>query len=129
MPNVGAFVDAEAFLVANLSVGVPVSTGMPADPKPPRFVRVQRIGGTRQTRVSDRPMLAVEAWATTAPLASALMTTVRQALAGLEGRSVAGVTVYDVSEVGGPVNLPHPTVTDRQRYTATFEIQIRGVLT
>ena len=129
MANVAAFVDAEAFLIANLAMGVPVSTKIPADPKPAQFIRVQRTGGTRQNRVSDRPLLAVEAWAPTAPQASALMTDLRSAMAALEGRAIAGVTVYDVAEVGGPVNLPHPTVTDRQRYTATFEIQIRGVLT
>jgi len=130
VPNVGAFVDVEQFLIDNLSIGVPVSTRIPtSNPKPARFVRVIRTGGTRQTRVSDRPIVTIEAFAQTETGASGLLSDLRSAMAALEGRAIAGVTVYDVAEVGGPVNLPHPTVTDRQRYTATFEIQIRGVLT
>lgn len=126
MPKTLTFGDVEALLVANLNVGVPVATRIPAN-TPPAFVRVIRTGGVQQSRISDRPIVTVEAFAQTGTAAWALIQECRSAMFELANSVVAGHTVYDVVEVGGPVNLPHPPV-DRQRYTATFEIQIRGVL-
>lgn len=59
-------------------VGAPCYAEVP-DPRPARFVTVERTGGEASLGV-DRPLLAVQAWADTAANASALALELRDAI-------------------------------------------------
>lgn len=102
---------------------VPVVSRIPS-PRPPRFVRVERVGGTRATPVSDRPRLDVHAWAETEAAAADLAELVRalvHVIPGVRG----GVTVYTAREVGGPQWLPDAE-SGSPRYAFAVEIHMRG---
>lgn len=102
---------------------VPVVSRVPS-PRPPAFVRVQRVGGTQQTPVSDRPRLDFHCWAESESSASDLTALARglvNAMPGVRG----GVTVYRVQEVGGPMWLPDDQ-TSAPRYAFAVEIHMRG---
>ncbi|ALO13502.1 phage protein [Streptomyces venezuelae] len=74
-------------------------------PRPARFVRVERVGGTRQTVVSDRPRLDFHAWGETEADAADLAELVRALVHVIPGVR-SGVTVYSAREVGGLQWLP-----------------------
>ena len=93
-------------------------------PRPAGFVGVGGVGGTRQTVVSDRPRLDVHAWAATEGDASDLAELVRGVLSLIPGVR-GGVTVYRVTEVGGPMWLPDDK-TGAARYAFAVEIHMRG---
>jgi hypothetical protein len=124
--QLAARVDAETFLCDHLGVGVPVATRTP-DPLPDAWVRIVRTGGTRRSPVSDQPTIAVEAFAQTETAAWNLIQTCCAALEAMAGSVVANVNVKNVDEVGGPANLPHPTIPGA-RYSATFQLHLRGVI-
>ncbi|MFJ7250760.1 hypothetical protein ACIQWA_39815 [Kitasatospora sp. NPDC098652] len=124
MPDAVAVVT--AFLRGALAASgraVPVVSRVPS-PRPPEFVRVQRIGGVRQTPVSDRPRLDIHAWAETESAAHDLAALSRALLDQIPGVR-DGVTVYGVSEVGGPMWLPDDQ-TSTPRYAFAVEIHMRG---
>ncbi|MFE5896856.1 hypothetical protein ACFQ67_05460 [Streptomyces sp. NPDC056488] len=102
---------------------VPVVSRVPS-PRPPRFVRVERVGGTRQTVVSDRPRLDVHAWAETEAAAADLAELVRALVHAVPGVR-SGIPVYTVREVGGPMWLPDDQ-TSTPRYVFAVEIHMRG---
>lgn len=124
MPDAVAVVT--GYLRAALAVAgepVPVVSRVPS-PRPARFVRVERVGGMRQTVVSDRPRLDIHAWAETEAAAADLAELVRalvHAIPGVRG----GVPVYTVREVGGPQWLPDPE-SGCPRYAFAVEIHMRG---
>lgn len=116
------FIDAEAAIIDHLAatVPVPVVGRVPRD-RPAQFVRVERLGGARQTRVTDAASVAVEAWAGTDTAAAQLLNTVRAHLTDLEG------ALFGVTEYGGPTRLPDPD-SNMSRYTASFTIRTRPSL-
>ncbi|MEU7584431.1 hypothetical protein AB0B50_43405 [Streptomyces sp. NPDC041068] len=85
---------------------------------------MQRIGGTQQTPVSDRPRLDVHCWAESESAAHDLAALSRALLGDLPGVR-DGVTVYRVSEVGGPMWLPDDQ-TSAPRFAFAVEIHMRG---
>ena len=99
-----------------------VGTRVPS-PRPARLVRVERIGGARLDRITDRPRLDIHCWAPTEEAASDLVQLVRALTFGMPGWR--GAVVYDVAEVGGPNLLPDPE-TDTPRYAFAVEVSIRG---
>lgn len=101
----------------------PVVSRVPS-PRPARFVRVQRVGGLRQTAVSDRPRLDIHAWADTESAAADLVALVRGLLGAMPGVR-DGVPVYRVTEVGGPQWLPD-NESSSPRYAIAVEIHMRG---
>ncbi|WP_225987200.1 hypothetical protein [Streptomyces spectabilis] len=102
---------------------VPVVSRIPT-PRPPAFVRVQRIGGTQQTPVSDRPRLDIHCWAESESAAHDLAALSRALLGDIPGVR-GGVTVYRLSEVGGPMWLPDDK-TSAARFAFAVEIHMRG---
>lgn len=116
------FVDAETAVIDYLTtqlVGVPVAGKVP-NPRPARFVRVERVGGARETRVSDAARFVVEAWAATDAEAAQLLNTTRAHLFDVEGH------LFGADEYGGPARLPDP-LSNMSRYTASFTIRTRPV--
>lgn len=131
MAEVIVFPDAEQVLgdwlsaqLAALGDDTAVSTRAP-DPRPGRFVVLQRTGGPRTSLVVDAPQITVECWADEESAASDLAQLVRALLISASGMRTAGTTIYRVREASGPGNLPDP-VSPQARYTQVFEIQLRG---
>lgn len=90
-------------------------------------VRVLRTGtGSDVSLVVDPAQITVDCYAAKESQAAALIGLVRSLLlaAGHAG-SMAGVTCYQVTPLGGPSNLPDP-VTSAHRYTASFIVPLRG---
>ncbi|MFE2747315.1 hypothetical protein ACFXKX_23805 [Streptomyces scopuliridis] len=101
---------------------VHVGTRIP-NPRPARFVRAERIGGTQLDRVTDRPRLDVHCWGATEDSAADLMTVVRALTLAMPGWR--GAVVYDLAEVGGPNLLPDKE-TSTPRFALAVELSIRG---
>ncbi|MFI8853684.1 hypothetical protein ACIGW3_26310 [Streptomyces sp. NPDC053499] len=101
---------------------VPVGTRVP-DPRPPSFVRLERVGGTRRDLVTDGPRLTVECWGPTEEAAADLATVARALVFALPGWR--GAAVYAVADVGGPNTSPDP-VSDQPRVVFSVEAEMRG---
>ncbi|MEU3289895.1 hypothetical protein [Streptomyces longwoodensis] len=101
---------------------VPVGTRVPSR-RPARFVRLERIGGTRLDRVTDRPRIDVHCWADSEEAAADLAGVVRALLFAMPGWR--GAVAYDVAEVGGPNTLPDPE-SEQPRVVFAVEVSLRG---
>ncbi|MEW1867044.1 hypothetical protein AB0420_02400 [Streptomyces caelestis] len=109
--------------LAARGIDVPVRTRVPS-PRPPRFVRLERIGGTRVDLITDRPRIDVQCWGESEEDANDLATVVRAlvlAIPGWRGTAVA----YDVAEVGGPNTMPDPE-SGQDRVVIAVEVSLRG---
>ncbi len=102
---------------------VPVFSRVP-EKRPNEFVTVRRIGGARQTPVSDRPRIDVHTWAESDEDAHDLAALCRAFLGAMPGVH-NGVTVYRVTEVGGPIWTPD-NASSQSRYAFAVEIHMRG---
>lgn len=132
MPEVIVFPDVEAIVISYLNAAFTArsetaraSTKVPA-PRPTKFVRVLRTGGS-STLVEDRAQLTIEAWATTAVAANALMQLTRGLMHAIDQVTVSNVTYqfYRPLEFSGPANRPDPD-SGMERYTETFSVGVRG---
>lgn len=103
---------------------VPVEPKVP-NPRPASWVKVTRVGGPRRDLVTDHPMLVVEAWDDDDADARDLLQLARAHVDAMRGQVIDDVTVYGITEVGGPANLPDPT-SDQPRWTFTVQVAIRG---
>lgn len=126
MTEVIVFTPAELVAVAHLSevLNVPVSTRVPAT-RPPSYVRVVRTGGGRESLVTDRAQLTVEAWAPTELEAAQLAELARAQLFATAGELIGDTWVNRVGEVGGPAYSPDPA-SETPRYVFTVLLITRG---
>lgn len=108
--------------IAEHGAPVPVHTRVP-NPRPPKFIRIERIGGTRVDRITDRPRLDIHCWAATEAEATDLALLARALLFAMPGWR--GSVAYDVAEVGGPNTLPDPT-SGQERVVFAVEVSLRG---
>ncbi|MEU7160330.1 hypothetical protein [Streptomyces chrestomyceticus] len=74
--------------------------------------------------MSDRPRLDVHCWAETESAAYDLVALTRALLGAMPGVR-GGVTVYRVTEVGGPQWLPD-SESGQPRYALAVEVHMRG---
>lgn len=110
------------YLRANLG-GVPVFSQIP-NPRPAEFVRIKRLGGLPDSKVTDRPRIDVGCWSDSEEGAEALMRGARTHVLYMHGKR--GVTtVYRVREVSGPQWLPDSD-SGQPRYAFAFEASMRG---
>jgi hypothetical protein len=130
MTEVVAFPDAEAVVVAYLRAAlsargdtVRVSTKIPAT-RPPRLVRVTRVGGARRNVSQDDATVVVECWAADTDGASELARTCRALLGAME---VPAAFVPQDGEVSGPQFFPDPLTSD-PRYQFTVIVRLRAQL-
>lgn len=103
--------------------GVPTHSQIP-NPRPAEFIRVERLGGTRRTLVTDRPRVDIHCWSASEEEAQALSERVRAYVLAMAG-SRGGTTVYAVAEVGGPQWLPD-SLSGQPRYAFAVEFSTRG---
>lgn len=118
------------YLAANVDdytpgwAAVPVRKNVP-NPRPSRFVRVFRTGGTKANHVTDSAQLTIECWADKDHDAATLAGIVRGLVNSLRGEVVDGVQCYRVDEFSGPGDLPDP-VSEQPRMTWTVSVWLRG---
>lgn len=93
--------------------------------RPTRLVVIQRVGGTRLNKVTDRAVLTVDCYDATDAGALALAQLTRGLVVALSGTVISGLTVYGVNERAAPGRLPHP-LSSNPRYTFTVEVDFRG---
>lgn len=139
MPEVIVFPDAtvlycdylRAELTARGYTGIHVGTRVP-NPRPTRFIRVLRTGGSRRNLVVDDTMLTVEAWADAEEDAQDLAQLARALIAATRGTMLAGTAVYTVDDVTGPGALPSgPTfvpdpLSAQPRFSFSMVVAVRG---
>lgn len=118
--------DAEALMVRYLAdtLGESVSTRVP-NPRPDRFLRLERVGGSRRNRVTDEAIVVVEAWALTELEASDLARRAYAHTWALEQTDTPEGYVRRVRDVAGPQNYPDPT-SEKPRYVFTVLLDLRG---
>jgi hypothetical protein len=118
--------DAEQLLIDYLApiLAVPVGTKAPGSTND--FVKVIRTGGPIPTPVTDRPQITIEAYSTRGSTAWALTEKARMALFALAGTVLGTTSIKDVTEIGGPGNLPDPIFPALTRYTFTLAVHLRG---
>lgn len=121
MRPVVIFPDAVEVIIGHLAdvLDDPVEPRVP-NPRPDRFLTVQRVGGARRTIVTDAPLLAFEAWAQSDQDAHDLAQ-----LARAHVHALVGTAVYLVEEAGGPALLPDPE-SHQSRYVFTVAVHLRG---
>lgn len=120
--------DVEAWLVDYLNgrMLAPAYTDVPTGATPPpSFVVIRRTGGGTRTRVSDEPLIVVEAYARARADAWALMDEARDLILALATRH-GNVIVYRSTEIGGPALLPNPKAPLHTRYTAMYQLHVRN---
>jgi hypothetical protein len=101
----------------------PVVIGVP-DPRPSRFVRLVRVGGSQSNLVTDRPRIVFECWSTVGVDAAALAALVRALVNALAPGYVGAVWVDRVIDIGVAYS-PDPQ-TGTPRYLVTAELHVRG---
>lgn len=99
--------------------------GAVPNPRPARFVTVERVGGVRRNLVVDDAMLSIEAWSNRADDAHTILEFVRAITYRMVGKVFDGVTVYRVDDVGGVQHSPDP-VSNQERYVMTLQVSVRG---
>jgi hypothetical protein len=103
-------------------VDVPVVTRVPSS-RPAAFVRIERVGGSRIDRVTDRPRIDVECWGPDEGAVADLVKVARALLFAIPGWR--GAVAYDVVDVGGPNTSPDP-VSGQERSSFAVEVSLRG---
>lgn len=117
--------DVEALTIQTLNAGF--STAMPGvrwstripDPRPAQFGRLFRIGGVRETLISEQAALSLEGWGESEVTAFAILRLARGILHDQDG------ALFGVVEGGGPANLPDP-LSSQSRYTMTVTVRVRA---
>lgn len=98
---------------------------------PDSFVYIQRTGGPRRDLVTDQAQLTIECYASSKGSpdegAAIVLAAFIRALAGaLEGALLGGRQVDTVVEFSGPYNDPDPLAPKHARFTATYQLAVRG---
>lgn len=101
----------------------PVYSRVPS-PLPDSFIRIERLGGLRDSPVTDRPRIDIECWGPTEKAAADLVSLAR-AHVGVMAGTHGSTTVYNVVEVTGPQWLPD-SATGHPRYAFAVEFSARG---
>ena len=93
------------------------------NPRPARFVVIRRVGGPRDSLVTDAASLTVEGWAEDHREAEDLTNAARAVIHAMPGRNGNAVTRTD--ELAGTALLPDPE-SRWPRHTATLTVTVRG---
>ena len=91
--------------------------------RPKRYIRLSRVGGVFQNRVTDSAMITVSAYASDPAEAADLANECRQLFINSRGRHAGGVWVRWWQEVSGPAHYPDPDVA-LTRYQFTGELRL-----
>lgn len=118
------------WLTAQLPALVPdvrVDAGRLPKTLPDKHVFVRRTGGVARDLVVDVPRVTFESRARTSTGAERLAAAVRALVGSLGRLGVLGdVPCYEVREISGPYLDPDPVNPGLHRYSASFELAVRG---
>lgn len=103
------------------TVGTAVGTRLP-NPRPPKFVRLQRTNGFQRNMIQERATLLFECWGATDTEAWLLAVAVHEAFNGRDPLEQNGIE-FEERVVSSPVNYPDPS-TASPRYTFTLETTV-----
>lgn len=112
-----------ASILAPVFPGVKIATKVPS-PIPATFIRVERVGGDDEWAI-DRPMVAIQFWATSDILCEQMAYQARNALRSAQGHIHAGAIINSWTTIGGPHDFPDiesSPVRDRWQYTGALGI-------
>lgn len=132
MPEILISADAEALAVAYLRARLP-DFGYPSigvgtkvrNPRPGRFVQVNRVGGVERDRFTDAPLVVFHCWAETDVDAMDLARVTQALVKAAPDQEVLGGHAIDrYDELGGIQNNPDPD-SDQPRYTFSAQLHIR----
>lgn len=119
------FPDIEALVIAVVNADFATSfTGVTASTKnqgADEYLKVTRTGGPRETLISERAQLLLEAYSPSEVRAIAILGRARALLFAQAG------TIFGVNEISGPANLPDP-LTSQIRYTQLLGVRTRGTV-
>jgi len=116
-----------AFAARPAFAAVTATTGTKPATFPAEFVHIARTGGPARDLVTDQPQITLESYAKRGSRAVAIANLARALLhaAAREGE-MAGVTVYGLTEFVGPYLDPDPDAPSFTRYSATYQLAVRG---
>lgn len=132
MAEVIVFPDVEDLIRRHLA-GVPMLSGvgmyagkLPAT-WPEELVLARRTGGPSRDMVTDLAQITIECRAKSAGRAQVIAQLVRAVLkaAALDG-ALDGVPLYEVRDLSGPYVDPDPNHPTVPRYSATYQLAVRG---
>lgn len=110
-----------AYATAKVHAGIKPATF------PARMVYVRRTGGPSRDMVTDVAQITIECYAKTGGQATNLAAVVRGVLNAAERTGHMGdVPVYEVVEFSGPYLDPDPDAPTLTRYSATYQVAVRG---
>ena len=92
---------------------------------PDLFVKINRTGGTRRDKVTERTQFTIQVEATDEVVASNVADLCHSLMLYAEESTVGGVWVRKVEDVSGPQDFPDPD-TDEPRYQFTVRWHTRG---
>ena len=98
------------------------------DPLPSKFLLVTRTGGTSQDLVMDRAQVTVQAYARSGGSAERFAALARALMGRAERNGFLGtVPIYEVREFSAPYSDPDELAPEHHRYSATYQVAVRGV--
>lgn len=118
-----ALADHFAGRLAELGAVVPVVLAVPPE-RPKRFVRLVRVGGTQNNRVTDRPRIVGECWDVVGLGARELGALVQAIFNELAPGYVGDIWVNSVGGVG--LSFSPDPATNLPRYIVPAELHITG---
>lgn len=102
-------------------MGLPVSTKVPKK-RPAKFLTVQRIGGGMQNPVTDRAVMAIQAWAGDDITAEQLCFDAEAVLFAAVGVTHHGAMIRHCKEATAPLSFPDES--EQVRYQVLVEIDL-----
>lgn len=98
---------------------------------PASFIFIHRTGGPRRDMVTDQAQITIECYAQSKgspdeSLAFRVAQFVRSLMNALEGDLLGGNQVDSVNEFSGAYNDPDPLSPNHARFTATYQLAVRG---
>ncbi|MDO8308564.1 MAG: hypothetical protein Q7V58_09465 [Actinomycetota bacterium] len=106
---------------------VAVHAGERPDPLPAKFLLVTRTGGTSQDLVTDRAQVTVQAYAKSGGSAGRFASLARALIGRAERNGLLGtVPIYEVREFSAPYSDPDELAPEHYRYSATYQVAVRG---
>jgi hypothetical protein len=107
-----------------------VSAKLPAHTRPDRFVKVSRVGGTRDNIATDAARILVECYAKDVGQVEAMCNTANAALYNAGGTSITADTqtmfIRAWNETSGATDYPNPDVLDYERWQITGELLVKA---
>lgn len=130
MAEVIAFPDVEDLVRTHLADTLKVAAyaGTTAQDLPDRSVTVVRTGGIAQNLVTDAAMVSVDCRSGRSEQDAAHLAQLARAhlRAAEHAGWLAGVPLYRVAEIAGPYLNADPRNPTQHRYSATYQVTVRG---